>query len=121
MYSGRNLPVRIISAPLSGAGVAMLRPGALRATRDLGEFGGAYRCHGDVKQVGTPDAPVWRRVRLFSRRDGRLVREVWSDPVTGAYSFDWISPAHEYTLVAYDHTGTYQAAISDVPTLDPMP
>lgn len=121
MYTGRNLPIRIYSQPTGGAPSIQPERTPYRATRDLGEFGGTYRCHGDVKQVGTPDAPVWRRVRLFSRRDGRLVREQWSDPVTGAYSFDWINPGHEYTLVAYDHTGVYQAAISDIPTLDPMP
>lgn len=84
-------------------------------------MGGAGRIAGTVKNAGTPDFPVWRRVRLLYRRDGRLVREVWSDPATGAYSFDYINPAYTYTVIAYDHTGQYNAEISDDITPEPMP
>ncbi len=119
-YLGVNRLIAVFSDPLSGAPSASLAVGML-SSRDRSDLGGNGRIHGDVKKVGSPDAPVWRRVRLFARRDGRLVREQWSDPVTGAYSFEYINPSLEYTLVAYDHTGVYQAVISDNPTIDPMP
>lgn len=61
----------------------------------------------------TPDYPVLRRVRLFDRRDNRLVREVWSDPTTGAYKFEFINPDRRYVVIAYDHAGVYNAEIRD--------
>lgn len=119
-YVGPNRLILVFEDPIPGA--TQIAPALSRySTRDLSEIGGAGRIHGDVKKVGSPDSPVWRRVRLFTRRDGRLVREQWSDPVTGTYSFEHINRALEYTLVAYDHTGVYQAVISDNPTIDPMP
>ena len=93
----------------------------LRATRDLSETGGDGRIAGTVKVDSTPDFPLWRRVRLFVKRDGRLVREQWSDPVTGAYAFEYINRALQYVVIAHDHTGVYQAVVSDTPTVDPMP
>lgn len=120
-YAGIYAPVVVLSAPASGELLADAMPGPQVVTRDLSEFGGAGRISGDVVRYVPPDEPVWRRVRLFTRRDGRLVREVWSDPITGAYSFDYINPDLEYTLVAYDHTGAYQAVISDNPVVDIIP
>lgn len=119
-YSGVNRLIAVFSDPLPGAPSAVLAVGML-SSRDLSDLGGNGRIHGDVKKVASPDAPVWRRVRLFVRRDARLVREVWSDPVTGEFSFDWINPAIDYTIIAYDHTGQYQAVVSDAPTVDLMP
>lgn len=119
-YTGINRLIAVFSDPIPGKTTNGLARGML-SSRDLSDLGGNGRIHGDVKKVGSPDSPVWRRVRLFARRDGRLVREQWSDPVTGAYSFEYVNPSLEYTLVAYDHTGVYQAVISDNPTIDPMP
>lgn len=119
MYTGRNNTIQLFALPLTGAGVASPRS-RLRATRDLSDLGGGGRIAGTVKNTGTPDFPVWRRVRLFLRRDGRLVREVWSDPVTGAYGFDYLNPAYSYTVIAHDHTGQYNAEISDDITPEPM-
>lgn len=120
-YAGIYAPLVVLSAPASASLRASPVPGPLTVTRDLSEFGGDGRISGDVVRYVPPDEPVWRRVRLFTRRDGRLVRETWSDPITGAYSFDYISPDLEYTLVAYDHTGAYQAVISDNPVVDIIP
>ena len=119
-YMGINRLISVFADPIPGATTTGLARG-LKSSRDLSELGGNGWIHGDVKKVGSPDSPVWRRVRLFTRRDGRLGREQWSDPVTGAYSFEYINAALEYTLVAYDHTGVYQAVISDNPAIDPMP
>lgn len=120
IYSGIYQPIMIHADPISGPPSALPTPSWM-PTRDLSDLGGLGRIAGTVKSIGTPDYPVWRRVRLFSRRDNRLAQETWSDPVTGAYSFDYVSRVIDFTVIAYDHTGLYQAVISDVPDIDPMP
>lgn len=122
IYSGRLRPIMIFETPLpAGAPTVRQAPQTLYRTRDLSEFGGAGRIAGTVKVDSTPDYPVWRRVRLFERRDNRLVRETWSNPVTGAYGFDYINPARLYVVVSYDHTGVYNAEILDAVTPELMP
>lgn len=120
IYSGRLRPIMIFEAPIVGAPTSRaLLP--LSRTRDLSDLGGAGRIAGTVKVDSNPDYPVWRRVRLFDQRDNRLVAETWSDPVTGAYSFDYINPARLYVVVSYDHTGVYNAEILDALTPELMP
>jgi len=119
-YTGVNRPLLLFSDPISGPPAVRALP-RLQMSRDLSEIGGDGRIAGTVKVDSTPDYPVWRRVRLFAKRDGRLVREMWSDPVTGAYAFDYINRALQYVVIAHDHTGAYQAVVSDTPTVDPMP
>ena len=78
------------------------------------EGGGAFRIDGTTKNVGTPNTPVQRRVRLHDQRSGLAIREVWSDPVTGAYSFRRIRDG-VYYIISFDHTGLYGGVIaSDV-------
>jgi hypothetical protein len=84
---------------------------------DVGD-GGVLRIVGSTKN--TPDHPVSRRVRLHDQRTGRVVRETWSDPVTGAYSFDWIR-AGLYYVTSFDHTNTYGGVIETDVTPEPMP
>lgn len=74
---------------------------------------GRGRVAGTVKEKGTPDAPVYRKVRLIREKDGLLIREVWSDPVTGAYSFDFIDELQKFTVLSYDHTGAFRAVVAD--------
>lgn len=57
---------------------------------------------------GTPDVPVRRRVRLYIELEGQLVREVFSDATTGAFSFRGLTTTRAFTIVAYDHTGTWR-------------
>lgn len=85
------------------------------------EFGGFGRVAGTVKEDGSPDVPVKRRVRLHREQDGLLVREVWSHPVTGAYSFDYIDATKVYTVITYDYEHDYRAVIADNITPEPMP
>lgn len=85
-------------------------------------YGGRGRVSGTTKLDGTPtDTPVSRRVRLFREVDGTLVREQFSHPTTGAYSFDNIDANVAYTVVTYDHTHSFRAVIADNITPDPMP
>lgn len=68
---------------------------------------------GTVKIKGTPDYAVSRRVRLYRDRDGILVGETWSDPVTGVYTFDGLDRTQKYTALALDHTNNFRAAPAD--------
>jgi len=82
--------------------------------------GGTQRITGTVKSTGTPNAPVFRRVRLHDQRSGRVISETWSDPVTGAYAFERIAPG-PYFVIAFDHTQLYSAVVADNLTPEPMP
>lgn len=44
--------------------------------------------------------PVWARVRLKRDIDGKLIREVWSDKVTGLGSFENLDEHYTYSLEA---------------------
>ncbi|MFM6988247.1 MAG: hypothetical protein ACKOXG_06195 [Arenimonas sp.] len=121
IYSGRLRPIMIFSDPLTGAPSARLQLRPLHRTRDLSDLGGRGRIAGTVKVDSSPDYPVWRRVRLFDQRDNRLVAETWSDPVTGAYAFEYINPSRVYVVVSYDHTGVYNAEILDAVAPELMP
>lgn len=74
--------------------------------------GGPYSTPlGTTKNVGTPsNTPVSRRVRLHDQASGRVVREMWSDPTTGAYQFNGLR-AGTYYVAAFDHTGEYNGEI----------
>lgn len=84
------------------------------------QHGGFGQIVGTVKVDDSPDYPVIRRVRLFRDRDGVCVAEAWSS-VFGNYAFVGFDPLERYSVVAYDHTGTYKAVISDnqLPTAYP--
>ena len=77
--------------------------------------GGLYRIYGTVELAGTPNQLLHRRVQLWNQRESRMVRQTWSNAVTGAYSFDYIhgGDGTRYCAVAYDHTGQKQAVIAD--------
>jgi len=79
---------------------------------------GRGRVRGTVKLKGIPDnTPVKRRVRLERERDGLQIRETWSDPVTGAYDFQFIDELQAWTVKSYDHTHDKRAVIADNLTL----
>lgn len=81
--------------------------------------GGNYRIAGTVAIDDSPDIPVSRRVRLFHRLSGRMVRETWSAPVSGAYEFRNLR-SQLYLVVSHDHTGVYNAAVKDSITPEPQ-
>jgi hypothetical protein len=60
-----------------------------------------------LTETGTP---VRRRVRLHSQLTGRLLREQWSDPLTGDYQFSNL-PAGTYYIVGFDHTGVHNGEV----------
>lgn len=65
--------------------------------------------------VTIENIPGSRKVRLYRKHDGRLMRETWSSP-TGAYSFTNIDPTIEYFVVAHDHLRVYNGVIQDMLT-----
>ena len=66
-----------------------------------------------TEPVTRMNSPVSRRVRLCDQRSGRLVREQWSDPVTGLVTFEQLREG-PWVLYSLDHTGEFEAvAISD--------
>lgn len=109
-----------VSSPTAEQGLTtVFTPDGVQPYHDF-EFGGFGRVAGTVKEDGSPDVPVKRRVRLHREQDGLLIREVWSDPVTGEYSFDGISQDYKYYVVAFDYTETYTAVIKDNETPEAM-
>ena len=104
-----------VTTPTAGRPFASVE----RNAKDL-YFGGRGVITGTVKEKHTPtNTPVYRRVRLIRDRDGLFIRETWSDPVTGAYSFPDIDAAETYTALSYDHTGNFRAVAADklIPTV----
>jgi hypothetical protein len=75
---------------------------------------------GNVTESAQPsNIPVRRRVRLYEKRLGALVVEMFSSS-TGAYKFDYLSLDYLYYVVAFDYTGTYNAVIKDSITPEVM-
>jgi hypothetical protein len=112
-------PLNITNYAPSGA-VAMVAA-SLLPTFDLEGFG-AYQVVGTVKESSTPaNVPLSRRVRLIKELDGRLLKEMWSNPTTGAYAFTNIRGDLAYTVVTYDHLHNYRAVIADNLTAERMP
>lgn len=76
------------------------------------EFGGLLRIIEPVTRLNAVP-PQSRRVRLHDQLTGYLVREQWSDPVSGYVDFQYLR-AGPWVLYALDHTGEHEAvAISD--------
>lgn len=68
---------------------------------------------GTVAIDGSPAVPAQRQVRLHDRYTGRVLRSTLSDPVTGAYSFQYLEMGREFFVVAHDHLGVHNAVIKD--------
>ena len=79
---------------------------------------GVGRIVGTVKEDGSPDVPVRRKVRCVRERDGLLVRETWSAEVTGAYQFDDLDETEAYIVYSLDYKHNYRAVIADNLTVD---
>lgn len=101
-------PARLSTSWPSGTGGRVLPKPVHRDDVD----GGTFSISGTVYLKGPPQVPASRRVRLHDYYSGRPVREVLSDVATGAYLFEQIKPGLYY-VVAFDHTGTYNAVIKD--------
>lgn len=120
-----NPPLAVVVAPPapSYSGIAFRAP--VRSQRDY-FIGGDYagRIQGVTKEQATPTSPkvpVFRRVRLYRDFDGLLVREQWSNPVTGAFDFQLVDSAFTYSALAYDYNGNFRAVVADRVAPEAMP
>lgn len=118
-FTCKSLPP---TAVIKGAsrGLVTVRPQSPVGSIDM-EDGGLYRIVSTVEVKGTPNVPVHRRVVLINERSRRVVRETWSDPVTGEYRFEGIRGDVTYTTMAYDYTNNKRAAVADNLTAERMP
>lgn len=116
-----NLARRAFAIDTSPAVVKPLAAGTTRNRESDLLFGGRGRISGVTKVKGTPDAAVSTRVRLIREKDGLLIRETWSDPVTGAFTFNYINHSIKYTVLTYDHNHNERAVVADNLTPELMP
>ena len=112
------MEVRFVALPISHSVSGIIGPplggrlgGGATAAKDV-QDGGAFKVQGTVAIDATPDIPVKRKVRLFCLQSGRLVRETWSDPVTGAYRFEYVRQG-PWLVISHDYTGSYNAVVAD--------
>ena len=77
-------------------------------------YGGRGYLPGTVKKKDTPaNVPLHRRVWLLRERDAVVIRETWSDAVTGAYVFTGLDETQRYSVISYDHTLDKRAVIAN--------
>lgn len=97
-------------------------PRPIVTAKDYGIDGGRGLITDTVKTKATPtNVPTLARVRLVRDIDGKVVRETWSDPVTGLYTFNYFSEQFTYMVIAIHPTGLYRAVIADRLTPGLMP
>lgn len=119
---GLSAPVsrRVLAPPQVAAGKPGGRTFPLRSKSDI-YFGGTGRIQGTVKEKGTPDHALSRRVFLHDEKTKLLVADQWSNASTGAYSFEQVSMMRTYTVISYDYAGTYRAVVADNQIPEAMP
>ena len=107
------IPTPAYRGPVTFIGLA--QPARLRKNYAVQELGqGIGRVRGTVKEKHDPaNTPVYRRVRLIVEKSGSVLREMWSDPVTGNYDFQYVDELETYTVLSYDHTHNFRATIAD--------
>lgn len=75
---------------------------------------GTYKLEGTVKKFNSPDnIPLERQVFLLREPSLLCLKSMWSDPVTGEWSFTDLSGAYRYTVIAYDYEHLYRAVLAD--------
>lgn len=104
------LPTYQVQGQAPGPASARYLEGRIQA---IGGVGGAASIVGSVKVKGAPDYPVRRKVYLLREPGLAVVASTLSDPVTGEYRFDGLSPAARYTVVSFDHEHAFRAVIAD--------
>ena len=112
-----SVPVAILGVQVvaSAGAIPSYSGPKLLSLQKSGDYihGGKGFIAGTVEEKATPNIPLRRRVRLHRDVDGMMVRETWSDAVTGAYTFTDINPAYTYHTIAFDYARNYLAVIAD--------
>ena len=81
-----------------------------------------YQDGGNMQVAGVVtinNIPMQCKVRLFDQISGRLVREVYSDPVTGICVFPYIRSGNWFVSV-YDHNKIYNSDVKSDQQSKPM-
>lgn len=89
-------------------------PRPIVTAKDYSIDGGRGLISDTVKTLSTPtNLPTLAKVRLVRDSDGKVIRETWTDPVTGKYTFNYFSENGTYSVLAIHPTAAYRAVISD--------
>lgn len=86
------------------------------------EIGGWGRIWGTTKTKSVPsNLPTKARVVLIHQRSKLPVREVWSDPATGDFTFNGIDTRQEFLTLAEDAAGNFRPVAANrlVPEVAP--
>lgn len=103
-----NIIVPTAGAAANFAGAQLVT--ALKATGDA-VYGGTGTIFGTVRlQATTGNTSARCRIRLHLDRDGYAIREVWTNPNTGSFTFADVSTTALMYLHASDPTGAYRSA-----------
>lgn len=106
------------SAPLEPYAVVR---SVVRLARDV-QFGGPGRIFGTTKAKASPsNLPTKARVVLLHQRSKLLVRETWSDPVTGDFVFEGLDVQQEFLALAEDAAGNFAAVAAQRLVPEAMP
>lgn len=122
------LPIRTpagvppVAASTTVAEPTVAGPAHVRTARDV-EFGGAGRIWGTAETEIAPGTrvPTKARISLLRQRDRLLAREVWSDPVTGAWEVQGLDTAQQFIALAQDPSGAYRPVAADQTTPEATP
>lgn len=76
----------------------------IRRNKDMPSYG-TFKIKETVQELGNP---VQRKVWLIQEQPYKPLTFKWSDPVTGDVEFTEVTNASTWTLIAYDHTATYE-------------
>ena len=119
-----DVPVTLLDAPTHVPTLAYTGPYGHAVTLPAPLHVGDYRTpplgantgtvYGTTEVKTDPlDKPVRARVLLLREKDGKVIREMWSDPVTGAYRFDGVDTGEIYTVLTYHPTRDRRAVVAD--------
>ncbi|CAM3328041.1 hypothetical protein POHY109586_02120 [Polaromonas hydrogenivorans] len=99
-----------------------LTPRPIVTQADYSTEGGRGLITDTVKTKATPaNIPTHCKVRLLRDIDDKVIREEWTDPVTGVYTFDYFDEHFTYSVKATHPTGAKRAVIADRLTPGLMP
>lgn len=73
------------------------------------ENGGYARVFGVTKLKGaTGKTPFYSKVHLLRQFDKKVIRAMWSDPITGVFQFDDLDARRSYFVLAEDGAGSFR-------------
>lgn len=119
-----DVPVTLSPSPAHVLGSAYTGPYGHASTTPQPQQAGDYKTGLLGKGTGTVygttevktdplDKPVRARVLLLREKDGKVIREMWSDATTGAWRFDDVDELETYTVLTYHPTRAHRAVVAD--------